>query len=286
MNLVLQTSELNIFVTNYVPMRIPLNNGLSLYDEYRLKPNGIRGDYKLFFEYNCKSCDSQSTLFNVAIRMNKCVEQINILFKYVTGLSIGLETMEMSSYTRQILMPNKCPKGWKSNYDDVCKSLSKNPSHCVSVVAGEVNPYVNHDQSPLVELKIAIENYPKLSQSEKDLMKLHCAFERSESIVRYAIYGKALEIVNSLYPLKSRKDTRIIDNWPDIAECFGDVTIKDLISISNNRRETRHYVSKDGAHPSMTEEERKKFYELTDMLIMNIIRQKLGLCLVACIHED
>ena len=66
---------------------------------------------------------------------------------------------------------------------------------------------------------------------------------------------------------------------PELIECFKGMTIKSLMNLSNNRKETRHYYDKkaNAAHPGMTDDEMKAYYEYSNLLCINVIRQSLGL---------
>ena len=95
------------------------------------------------------------------------------------------------------------------------------------------------------------------------------------------LIGKALEIVNAIYPyrrLRGQQDTRINDYHPELIPIFKDLTLKDLIDLSNNRQETRHFIKKaDMPHPPLSMEEKEKLFTCSRLLITNIIRLKFGL---------
>ena len=87
------------------------------------------------------------------------------------------------------------------------------------------------------------------------------------------LLGKAIEMVDSMFPFTNGEDDRIQKG----------VTIKKLRGLANTRRETRHYVqqsNKSLSHPTMSEEELKLFYSMTNQLCLNILRSSLGLGLV------
>ena len=97
------------------------------------------------------------------------------------------------------------------------------------------------------------------------------------------LLSKALEMVNAMYPLTKRKDDRIQTIMPELVEQFNGVTIKELMNLTNNRRETRHYIDKSRdsfCHQAMSEDERKLFYSMSNQLCLNIIRRSLGLGIV------
>ena len=103
------------------------------------------------------------------------------------------------------------------------------------------------------------------------------------------LIGKALEIVNTIYPYerhRGKDDDRIKRFHPELAPIFGKVTLKDLMEWSNKRQETRHYMRnlKD-SHPRLTEEEREKLYMCSVELITNIVRKQFGLNLLTFAQE-
>ena len=100
---------------------------------------------------------------------------------------------------------------------------------------------------------------------------------------RYMLLSKALEIVNALHPLEKRKDERIRNLFPELAVRFDGITLKDLMNLSNNRKETRHYVDKldrTQSHQAMTEDELKLYYSMSNNLCLNVLRRSLGLSVV------
>ncbi len=86
--------------------------------------------------------------------------------------------------------------------------------------------------------------------------------------------------INSLYPYKNSnhgKEKRKNDYFPELLPLFGDKTIKDLMGMSNYRKETRHYVAGDNVHESLTTIETETYYQRIDALALQVIRKALGL---------
>ena len=99
---------------------------------------------------------------------------------------------------------------------------------------------------------------------------------------RYMLLSKALEMINAMYPLKGT-DNRIQTLLPELVDKFDGMTLKDLMNLANNRKETRHYVDRSDdslSHPAMSEDELKLFYSKSNQLCLNILRRSLGLGLV------
>ena len=147
--------------------------------------------------------------------------------------------------------------------------------------------WVRMHKSPMEELKIVLENYNELSDTYRFLIFLHNSIVKSEDNNRYMLIGKALEIVNAIYPYqRGRQDRRIQENHPELLPFFEGTTLKDIIGLSNSRQESRHYMRnlKD-SHPRLTEEEREKLYLCSVLLITNIIRKVCGLEVQTFIQE-
>ena len=193
------------------------------------------------------------------------------------------------SRTRFIINTTKPLSGWNNNYKEIETELGKNDDNPlkVKVTLMPTIHWVRVPKSPMEELKIVLENYNSLSGSYKFLIFLHNAIKESEDINRYMLIGKALEIVNAIYPYQSgRPDRRIQENHPELLPFFEGTTLKDLIGLSNSRQESRHYMRnlKD-SHPRLTEEEREKLYICSELLITNIIRKVCGLEVQTFIQE-
>ena len=89
--------------------------------------------------------------------------------------------------------------------------------------------------------------------------------------------------------METKTDRRIIQYFPELSNVFGSYTIKDLIYLSNYRKETRHYIkdkTKVISHDSLNKEERILMYRCSTCLLTNAIREKLGLSHQTIIYEQ
>lgn len=185
------------------------------------------------------------------------------------------------------------PKGWKMNYNDIKEAfrVPQKTKHSIAVSFGGFRPYSIIENSPLEELENIMNNYDSNGEEIKFLVFLNNAILTSTDSNVYMLIGKALEIINALYPLKGNKDNRIIDYFPELEDVYKGHTIKELIGLCNSRKETRHYVKdkKDREqlipHESLSKEEGLLLIKLSTNLIMNVVREKNGLNHVAILHE-
>ena len=183
---------------------------------------------------------------------------------------------------RSIIVYTNSPKGWKTNYNKIRTELVKPNVSGLTIgnITAEVKGYAIIDDTPLKELEVMINNYDSINEGVKYLMFLNnCILSYADSNI-FMLMGKALEIIDAMYPLKTKKDKRIDNSFPELANVFNGYTIKDLFNLSNNRKETRHYI-KDKAkvisHESLNEEERIMMYKCTTCLIINVLRDQFGL---------
>lgn len=176
------------------------------------------------------------------------------------------------------------PQGWNSDYKEVLDQIKKDKGTKTffNIEFMGVSRYSTIEDSPLMDLEFMLKNYYNLDEEVKFLIFLHYTIQTSADINIFMLIGKALEIVNALYPYNrnfGKEDNRIEESFPELSRLFGNVTIKDLISLSNNRKETRHYINKgdNKPHESLSSEERKTLYKCSIYLLMNVIRGKYGL---------
>lgn len=209
-------------------------------------------------------------------------QRLTILTKCVIGEALNTSPWELDLFTKKIELVGQMPLGWESNYDLVQKELDKKKRLTVHL-EGEPNHYYMLPSSPFNDYITALKAFPRLEKIKRDLLQILNDADLVSYTGRYMLLSKALEIVNAMYPLTARKDNRIQTILPELVEEFKGVTLKDLMNLANNRRETRHYVDKTTeslSHQAMSEEELKLFYSMTNQLCLNIIRRSLGLGLV------
>lgn len=205
----------------------------------------------------------------------------------------ALNTPSSTSFYRDVSIIDyqKAPNGWGMNYNEI-KELFKaqeNKKHTITISVGGFRPYSIIESSPLEELRIIMNNYDSTSDEIKFLVFLNNAILTSMDSNKYMLIGKALEIINAIYPLKGNKDNRIDEYFPELEEVYKGHTIKELLGLCNNRKETRHYIKKDKtqliSHESLSKEEGLLLLQLSTNLIINVIRDKVGLAHAAIIHN-
>lgn len=186
---------------------------------------------------------------------------------------------------RSVFVFDSSPSGWKTNFAEIRKDFEVSKGHglMTSSLSVEVKGYAIIDESPLKDLEVMITKYEYISEEAKYLIFLNNSIISSANSNVFMLMGKALEIINAMYPLEAKTDRRIEVFFPELVNIFGNYTIKKLFDLSNNRKETRHYIKdkknkeKLVSHESLSEEERIMMYKCTTCLITNAIREQFGL---------
>lgn len=184
----------------------------------------------------------------------------------------------------------KAPKGWKMNYNEMKEIFRapQNTKHSITVSVEGFRPYSIIDSSPLGELNTIMNNYDLTGEEIKFLIFLNNAILTSTDSNVYMLIGKALEIIDAIYPLKGKKDNRIYEYFPELEGIYEGYTIKDLMGLCNNRKETRHFI-KDKTqlipHDPLSKEEGLLLFKFSTNLILNVVRDKFDLPHVAIKHE-
>ena len=279
MRLIYTSNPLSLVIANYEPMSFEYN-GWTVSDEYACNEKyPIDSKYRIVI--SSQDIESKEELRETASQGRYVTELITKMLPYVTFVSLNEPLHTNLSRTRFIINTTKPLSGWNNNYEEIETELGKNDDNPlkVKVTLMPTTHWVRMHKSPMEELKIVLENYNSLSDSYKFLIFLHNAIKESEDINRYMLIGKALEIVNAIYPYQGgRQDRRIQENHPELLPFFEGMTLKDLIGLSNSRQESRHYINQSTvSHPRLTEDEAKKLYLCSVLLITNIIRKKCGL---------
>ena len=279
MRLVYASNPLSLMIEHYEPISFEYN-GWEICDDYAYdEKHDTLSEYRI--KVLSKDIDTRDELDNLASEGRKLTKMITKLLPYIALVSLNEPQQTDFTRTRLYINTKKGAKGWNSNFEEIEKELMAQENNLLKIscsFAGTIH-YVKLQNSPMEELKIALENHEALDENIRFLIFLHNAIIESEDINRYMLIGKALEIVNVIYPYqKGKPDRRIQENHPELLTFFEGMTLKDLICLSNNRQESRHFIkSLTDIHPQMTEDEAKKFYLCSVRLITNIIRIKLGL---------
>lgn len=280
----------SILVTNSKPILLDLDNyaegkstikGYLIKDSYSFPKTKVdHGQYRIIIESPIIRDDSDLSRHLNAIK--GIAQRLTILSKCILGEALNTSPWETDVFTKQIELIGQMPLGWESNYNLVQKELDKKKRLTMHV---EVEPhhFWKLPAPPFKDYLVAFKAFPRLKTIERDLLQILNDVDLVSFTGRYMLLGKAIEMVDSMYPFTNGKDDRIQTILPELSEQFNGVTIKTLRGLANTRRETRHYVqqsNKSISHPAMSGEELKLFYSMTNQLCLNIIRRSLGLGLV------
>ena len=253
------------------------NNKYLIKDSYKPAGPQKHGEYSLSIESSM--IRNENDLRKEAAAIRNIAHCITLLSKCVLGGALNTPERSMNSFTRTFILPSDMPKGWQCNYKDVEKSVTRKGVHLIVDSVTDIQYYAL-ERSPFNDYITALKNYGKLPKSIKDLLTIINDVDLVSYSARYMLIGKALEIVDALYPLNNGKDRRIEQFFPELIDIFNGTTIKDLMNLANNRQESRHYVKKKASltpHDAMTNYELKKYYDLSNNLCLYIIRRELGL---------
>lgn len=276
MRLIYTSNPLSLVIENYEPMSFEYN-GWEVSDKYECSD----GNEKYSVIVSSKEVSTNDELESILKIGKSVIEKISTIIPFVSLLSLRrplFDDIEQTTFKNAGI--HTAPKGWSFNYIEVVKNV-KHSGLILYITDERSIQHVKTTRHPLIELKYILENYDSLSEKYRFLIFLHNAILESEDANRYMLIGKALEIVNAIYPYerqRGRSDDRIERLHPELLTVFGATTIKDLIEWSNNRQESRHYVGRGtNPHPPLTMEEKEQLYTCSVYLITNIIRLQLGL---------
>lgn len=279
--LIYESIPLNLLIEKYEPHQFEFG-GYTFSDKY-IPPK----EKQMYGSYILKIATGEITesrqLNEYSVKLSQMSKLVTMLFKYITGASIFFDQDGIDLRRKQVLVAGECPAGWSSNFEELCGSLSSSPIFIgVPIILSK--PYVSILLSPLYELHIMLLQYWKLDATTRYMMHLNYEADLASNMIRGMAYGKVLEIINAIHPLrkgKGKKDTRIEEFYGEIKELFKGKTIKKLMDLANNRADTRHYVAhnKDNVepHPFMNYDELGEYGPLIDMLAINEVRMSFGL---------
>lgn len=274
------SDSINVRIKNYEPYRFN-HNGWTVSDNY------IHDEKKLLWpNYSIiaisPSIRNEEELYDYRNEGQIIVDMVTSLIP-LCGLP-SLNSPKYQDFEKDIFLCDykNSPMGWRTNYNEM-----KNEFEAISqqhikarISALEIFRYSNIEKSPLEEMELMMNKYKDISVTIKYLLYLYNSILCATSLNVYMLIGKALEIINALYPKNSRKDKRIERYFPKLSNVFNDYTIEYLIYLSNNRKETRHYVKDKTnviSHDSLNKKERIMMYKCSTCLLLNVIREKFGL---------
>lgn len=279
-NIVYTSEPMDVLIENYVEYKFTYHNWI-VSDNYVFNEKMPRHSHYSII-VTSPFVDDEPGLYKYESFGRVLVDRITSLIPFCGLPSLISKGTHDYLANRSVIVSSKSPDGWKTNYNEIRKELmkSKELGLIIGNITAEVKEYSIINDTPLKELEVMINKYNSISEEVKYLIFLNNSILSSTDSIIFMLMGKALEIINAMYPLKTKKDRRIEEHFPELTSVFNSYTIKDLMNLSNNRKETRHYI-KDKAklisHESLNEEERIMMYKCTICLITNVLREQFEL---------
>lgn len=277
--LVYKSPILYVYIDNYKPITFSYK-GWIFSDEYNPKAP-FYPEYRIKIE--SKLIAPSEELHELALYGREMASLISNLLPIFTYNSFYNPEGFDCCRSQKSIDYKKPFRGWESNFEKIYDFIERKEGkpYIVKVNLHSVVNWTRIENNPLSDLQKLIKNYGHLSEDMRYMLFLLNAAMESPDSNRYMILGKALEIINSIYPLeKSNSDNRLENIDSKLKDVFNEITIKELIGWSNSRQEGRHYVLDKKnriAHPQMTEREKELYYICCINLIVCIIRKSLGL---------
>lgn len=275
MYLVYKSNAMPIVIGSYVKSSF-------IYDKWVVSDEYIEDTMKHEYRIVVTSLDDvkdHNDLTILAIQTSSFVEKLTMLLKYAMCFPLNSPHNQITYRCIRAVDIREIPKGWESNIDEVDSFLMSTLPSYVRVTLMPNSEYM--PTSALKEIQIALEGYDNLEEEIKDLMAVHNSAVEADERSCFLILGKVIDMINYLYPLSNtnhKPDKRISDYFPELRPFFDNTTIKDLMNIANNRKETRHYnKGRNQLQPSLNGKEAELYYQRIDVLATEIIRRRLGL---------
>jgi hypothetical protein len=192
---------------------------------------------------------------------------ISRFYAYITGRILG----DPGDVLSLNINP---PAGWGSNGAKIVPQGDWGILHSVNTFPDfRVVPTY-----PLQAVIAAVENADQLDEVSWTLIHYHLsALSSRDNDVRHFLLAKALEIARELIP--GQDDEKKEAGLPSNVRARLNKTFHWLYDISNNRRETRHSITKRPAlrlHPQLEPEEELDFLSDADTLLRYMASQLLG----------
>ena len=279
-NLIYTSESMDVLIENYVEYIFAYHNWV-VSDNYVFNEKMPRqSHYSIIVTSPFVDNEHELNRYNSSGR--KLVDRITSLIP-LCGLPSLISNGTHDYLTnRSIIVYNNSPKGWDTNYN-IIKTELEDPQVSgltIGTITAEFKGYTIIADTPLKELEVMLNNYDRTNEEVKYLIFLNnCILSYADSNI-FLLMGKALEIIDAMYPLKTKKDKRIEECFPELTNVFHGYTIKDLFNLSNNRKETRHYIKdkeKIISHESLNNEEQILMYKCMTCLITNVLRDQFAL---------
>lgn len=232
------------------------------------------GEYSVVIEAMANNFDDLKRKTELA---KEAAELLDKLWIYPTSYPITVT--DFSKFQMRVVEP--IPEAWSTNYDEVEKSVSNRQSLMygkVSISGG--SSWIVFDKFPLEYACRALSKYDGLNEAEKyliDLQHLYLTTDHRPSPI--FLLAKAMEIVESLVPGKTRKDK----------SCYVDdmlgkklpLDLGDLLKIANTSREIRHAIRKKASepelHPNVGQEMITEFAKNSNNIIRCIVCNRIDI---------
>lgn len=278
--LVYESIPLNLLIKQYEP--IQFEYGKYTYSDKYIPPKEKQQYGSYVLRISTKEISEQKQLNSISMDLRLHAEFVTMLFKYVTGASLFKENDGIDLHRQRIIVAGECPDGWSSNYKELNDLLDHNTFR-IGPIQTSFKSYTQILISPLYELQLILNQYNRVPEVIRYLMRLNYEAEMASEMIRSLVYGKVLEIIDAIHPLpkgKSKKDNRIEEYYNGMQELYEGITIKDLMNLANNRADTRHYAAQKEnviAHPFLSYDELGIYEPLIDNIAMNEVRKSFGL---------
>lgn len=276
--LVYESIPLNLLIKQYEPIQFKYGKYTYLDKYIPPKEKQQYGSYVL--RISTKEITEQKQLNSISMDLRLHAEFVTMLFKYVTGASLFKENDGIDLHRQRIIVAGECPNGWSSNYKELNDLLDHNTFR-IGPIQTSFKSYTQILISPLYELQLILNQYNRVPEVIRYLMRLNYEAEMASEMIRSLVYGKVLEIIDAIHPLQpGKKDNRIEEYYNGMQELYEGITIKDLMNLANNRADTRHYAAQKEnviAHPFLSYDELGIYEPLIDNIAMNEVRKSFGL---------
>lgn len=276
--LVYESIPLNLLIKKYEP--IQFEYGGYVYSDKYIPPKERQQYGSYILKISAGEMTEQSQLNSSSMKLRQHTEFMTMLFKYVTGASLFKDEDGIDLGRKRIIVAGECPEGWSSNYNELNDILDRNTFR-IGPIRMSSKPYAQILISPLYELRLILVQYNRVDETIRYLMRLNYEADVASEMIQCLVYGKVLEIIDAIHPLRpGKEDKRIEEFYDGMQELFKGKTIKDLMGMANSRADTRHYAYQKGnvkAHPFLTYEELGIYGPLIDNLAINEVRKHFGL---------
>lgn len=280
---------MDVCINNYEPYRFDYN-GWYVSDNYVHNENNTRwSHYSVIITK--PNILNEEDLNDCRMKGQEIVDLVTSLIPICGLPSLNSPVFQDFANDTSIIDYKSSPIGWKTNYTEMTGMFeaAKHSKLKVSISYMGFSHYSILEQSPLEELELMMNKYKKTSNEINYLVFLYNSILTAMNLNVYMLIGKALEIINAMYPMETKKDKRIENFFPELSSVFKGYTIKDLINLSNNRKEARHYIKDKTniiSHDSLNRKEKIMMYRCSTCLMLNVIREKFGLSHLSIIYKQ